>query len=108
MTPDTKLSESSNLLGSQGGICMQADRKKIERLLKTARGQIDGILRMVEEDRYCMDISAQVTATEAILKKVNNEVIRAHMKGCLKTAILEGNGDEKIDELMSVVDKMSK
>ena len=78
---------------------MQADRKKIERLLKTARGQIDG---------YCMDISAQVTATEAILKKVNNEVIRAHMKGCLKTAILEGNGDEKIDELMSVVDKMSK
>ena len=63
---------------------MQADRKKIERLLKTARGQIDGILRMVEEDRYCMDISAQVTATEAILKKVNNEVIRAHMKGCLK------------------------
>ena len=87
---------------------MQADRKKIERLLKTARGQIDGILRMVEEDRYCMDISAQVTATEAILKKVNNEVIRAHMKGCLKTAILEGNGDEKIDDLMSVVDKMSK
>ena len=83
---------------------MQADRKKIERLLKTARGQIDGILRMVD----CMDISAQVTATEAILKKVNNEVIRAHMKGCLKTAILEGNGDEKIDELMSVVDKMSK
>ena len=51
---------------------------------------------------------SQVTATEAILKKVNNEVIRAHMKGCLKTAILEGNGDEKIDELMSVVDKMSK
>ena len=47
---------------------MQADRKKIERLLKTARGQIDGILRMVEEDRYCMDISAQVTAPEAILK----------------------------------------
>lgn len=41
---------------------MQADRKKIERLLKTARGQIDGILRMVEEDRYVMDISAQVTA----------------------------------------------
>ena len=108
MTPDTKLPESNNLLGSQGGICRQADRKKIERLLKTARGQIDGILRMVEEDRYCMDISAQVTATEAILKKVNNEVIRAHMKGCLKTAILEGNGDEKIDELMSVVDKMSK
>ena len=79
---------------------MQADRKKIERLLKTAKGQIDGILRMVEEDRYCMDISAQVMATDAILRKVNNEIIRAHMKGCVKEAILEGTGDEKIDELM--------
>ena len=87
---------------------MQADRKKIERLLKTAKGQIDGILRMVEEDRYCMDISAQVMATDAILRKVNNEIIRAHMKGCVKEAILEGSGDEKIDELMAVVDKITK
>ena len=87
---------------------MQADHKKIERLLKTARGQIDGILRMVEEDRYCMDISAQVMATDAILRKVNNEIIRAHMKGGVKSAILEGAGDEKIDELMNVVDKITK
>ena len=77
---------------------MQADHKKIERLLKTARGQIDGILRMVEEDRYCMDISAQVMATDAILRKVNNEIIRAHMKGCVKSAILEGAGDERGSE----------
>ena len=87
---------------------MQADRKKIERLLKTARGQIDGILRMVEEDRYCMDISAQVMAADAILRKVNHEIICAHMKGCVKSAILDGNGDEKIDELMAVVDKLTK
>ena len=87
---------------------MQADHKKIERLLKTARGQIDGILRMVEEDRYCMDISAQVMATDAILRKVNNEIIRAHMKASVKSAILEGAGDEKIDELMNVVDKITK
>lgn len=87
---------------------MQADRKKIERLLKTSKGQIDGILRMVEEDRYCMDISAQVMATDAIIRKVNNEIIRAHMKGCVKEAILESKGDEKIDELMAVVDKLTK
>lgn len=87
---------------------MQADRKKIERLLKTARGQIDGVLRMVEEDRYCMDISAQIMAVDAIIRKVNNEVIRAHMKGCVKDAILKGGGDVKIDELMDVVDKLTK
>ncbi len=87
---------------------MRADKAKAERLLKTARGQIDGILRMMEEDRYCMDISAQIMATDAILRKVNKEIIRAHMKGCVKDAILEGNGDEKIDELLAVVDKLTK
>ncbi|HIY17827.1 MAG TPA: metal-sensing transcriptional repressor, partial [Candidatus Blautia avistercoris] len=42
---------------------MQADEKKIRRLLKTARGQIDGILKMVDENRYCIDISQQLMAT---------------------------------------------
>ena len=50
---------------------MQADKQKVTRLLKTARGQMDGILKMVEEDRYCIDISQQLMATEAILNKVN-------------------------------------
>ena len=45
---------------------MQADPKKVLRLLKTARGQIDGIIRMVEDDRYCMDISQQLMATAAL------------------------------------------
>ena len=87
---------------------MMADQKTVLRLLKTARGQIDGIIKMVEEDRYCMDISAQVMATDAIIRKVNNEIIKAHMKGCVKEAILEGKGDERIDELMAVVDKLTK
>ena len=48
---------------------MMADHAKILRLLKTARGQLDGIVKMVEEDRYCIDISTQVMATEALLKR---------------------------------------
>ena len=52
---------------------MKADRDKITRLLKTARGQMDGILKMVEEDRYCVDISNQLLATESILRKANKE-----------------------------------
>ena len=53
---------------------MKADQKQITRLLKTARGQIDGILKMVEEDRYCIDISHQLMACEAVLKKANKEI----------------------------------
>ena len=55
---------------------MVADAKKISRMLKTARGQLDGILKMVEEDRYCVDISQQVMATEALLNRVNREWLR--------------------------------
>lgn len=66
---------------------MMADKKQITRLLKTARGQIDGILKMVEEDRYCIDISHQIMASEAILKRANKEVLKAHMTHCVHDAV---------------------
>lgn len=50
---------------------MQADKEKVSALLKTARGQIDGILKMIEQDRYCLDIYHQITATQCVLKKAN-------------------------------------
>ena len=58
---------------------MKANREEVTRLLKTARGQIECILKMVEEDRYCLDVSNQLMATQSILKKANKTVIRAHM-----------------------------
>ena len=55
---------------------MKADKSQVTRLLKTARGQIDGILKMIEEDRYCVDVSNQIMATQAILKRANKEIIK--------------------------------
>ena len=54
---------------------MRADKTQVTRLLKTARGQIDGLLKMVEEDRYCSDISNQLLAVEALIRKANREVL---------------------------------
>ena len=85
---------------------MKADRQKIEKLLKTARGQLDGILKMVEENRYCVDISNQLMATAAVIRKANREVLAAHMMGCMTEAIQEGKGQEKIDEIMKLLEKM--
>lgn len=87
---------------------MRADRQKVERLLKTARGQIDGILKMIDEERYCMDISNQLLATQSILKKANKEVIAAHMQGCVKEAFEKGNSESKIQEILDLIDKISK
>ncbi len=87
---------------------MKADREQITRLLKTARGQLDGILRMVGEDRYCIDISNQILATESVLRRANREIIRAHMANCVKDAFRSGEEDQKIEEILAVMDKMAR
>ena len=85
---------------------MQADRQKVERLLKTARGQLDGILKMVEENRYCMDISNQIMATQAILHRVIREILQAHLQHCVRQSLETGeDSQQKIDELMALFDK---
>mgnify|MGYP000713518678 FL=1 len=85
---------------------MQADRQKVERLLKTARGQLDGILKMVEENRYCMDISNQIMDTQAILHRVNREILQAHLQHCVRQSLETGeDSQQKIDELMALFDK---
>ncbi len=87
---------------------MQADHTKVSNLLKTARGQIDGILNMIEDDRYCMEISNQLMAAVAVLNKANKEVLSAHLKSCVKNAESEQEMDEKIDELIGVLGKVMK
>ncbi|NLK70698.1 MAG: metal-sensing transcriptional repressor [Clostridiales bacterium] len=87
---------------------MKADNVKVTRLLKTARGQIDGILKMIEEDRYCIDISNQIMATQAILRSVNREVLNAHLESCVKDAFEKGDADKKIQEIIGMIEKLSK
>lgn len=87
---------------------MKADKAKITRLLKTARGQLDGLLKMVEDDRYCIDISHQLMATQAILRRVNREVLQAHLNCCVKEAFEAGNEQQKIEEIMAIIDKLTK
>lgn len=87
---------------------MKADKAKIIRLLKTARGQLDGLLKMVEDDRYCIDISNQLLATQAILRNINREVLQAHLGCCVKEALEQGDARQKIEEIMAIIDKLSK
>ncbi len=87
---------------------MQADTKMIERYLRTAKGQIDGILKMIEEDRYCLDISNQLMATQAILNKANKEILASHMRHCVLEAVKSYQQEEKIEEMIKVIDKLVK
>ena len=86
---------------------MKADHDQITRLLKTARGQLDGILKMVEEDRYCLDVSNQLMATQSILKKANRMVLKAHMSCCVMEAVDSGDPRDKLEELAVLLDKLA-
>lgn len=87
---------------------MQADKSKTTRLLKTARGQIDGILKMIDDDRYCLDISHQILACQAILKRANKEIIAGHMKHCVSGAKDQEELDQKVDEMIKLIDELIK
>ena len=87
---------------------MMADREKITRMLKTARGQIDGVLNMIEEDRYCIDISQQIMATEAILNRANKEILAAHLKHCVQEAASDEERAAKIDEFTQTLGRILK
>jgi DNA-binding FrmR family transcriptional regulator len=79
----------------------------VTQLLKTARGQLDGILTMVEEDRYCMDISNQIMAARSVLNKANRLVLKAHMNCCVREAVERGDAEEKLSELSALLDKLT-
>ncbi|HAE91750.1 MULTISPECIES: metal-sensing transcriptional repressor [Tissierella] len=89
---------------------MNEGKKKAANKLKTARGQIDGIIKMIEEDRYCVDVSTQILSAIGLLKKANIDVLNGHIRSCVTTAILEGEeqGEEKIEEIINIIDKYIK
>ena len=88
---------------------MNEQRKKSLQTLKTAKGQIEGIMKMIEDDRYCMDISNQILASQALLKRANLLILKQHLDHCVTQACLNGGSEEKINEIMVILEKaMSK
>jgi DNA-binding FrmR family transcriptional regulator len=89
--------------GSPVDHCSKESKEAIA-LVKTARGQVDAVLRMMEGDRYCVDVSKQILATMALLKKANLIILRQHIDTCVKDAIRKDEGEEKIDEIASILE----
>ena len=75
--------------------------------VKIANGQIQSVIKMIEDDRYCVDISNQIIAAQGLLKKANLLILRQHMNHCVKEAFEHDNGDEKIDEIMDILSKIT-
>ncbi len=85
---------------------MKADHEEVKKYLTMAKGQIEGILKMVNDDRYCIDISHQLLASIAMLKKTNDIVLKAHLQSCVKDTLTD-EGVKKIEEIFSLMRRLS-
>ncbi|KAB2872598.1 MAG: metal-sensitive transcriptional regulator [Pseudorhodoplanes sp.] len=81
-------------------------KAQVQKRLQRIEGQVRGLVRMVEEDRYCIDIITQIAAVRAALRRVGEEVLRDHVAHCVEGAIASGDRADqrrKIAELMEVL-----
>lgn len=85
---------------------MKAQKGDMSHKLKIARGQLDGILQMVDEDRYCVDISNQILATQALLRSANQQILQAHIRTCVREALQTDTDNPKLEEALKLLEKM--
>ena len=78
-------------------------RRSVLNRLKTSRGHLDGIIRMVEEDAYCPDLMKQLSAVQGSLERSSRIVLRNHLETCVAAAMAAGRTDEIVDELMEAL-----
>lgn len=82
------------------------NKEQVLKRLSRIEGQVRGLSRMVEEERYCIDVITQISAVRAALKRVEEEVLRDHVGHCVEHAIRSGDAEDqrrKVAELMDVI-----
>ncbi|HYA01205.1 MAG TPA: metal-sensitive transcriptional regulator [Candidatus Binatia bacterium] len=79
------------------------DKASLQARLARIEGQVRGLRRMLDEERYCIDVLTQVTAVKAALDRVALALLHDHVSHCVVDAVREGGGDEKVSELTAAI-----
>ena len=91
---------------------MRSDIKtSVQKRLSRIEGQVRGLSKMVDEDRYCIDIVTQISAVRAALRRAEEEILKDHVGHCVEHAIASGNKSDqrnKIAELMDVIGRVER
>ena len=85
----------------------QASKEELAARFGRLQGQISGIARMVEEERYCPDVLTQISSAVAALEKIGFILLRDHIAHCVVEDVAQGRGDETVNELMAVVHRFA-
>jgi DNA-binding FrmR family transcriptional regulator len=83
-----------------------ANKDKVLARLRRIEGQVRGIKKMIEEDRYCIDVLTQVAAAKAALESVSLALLEDHMQHCVADAIKAGDGSEKVREVSAAIQRL--
>ena len=83
------------------------NKKDLQDRLRRIEGQVRGLQRMVDEDKYCIDILTQLNSATAALKAVGMGLLDGHVRHCVRESIEQGEGDEKVEELMAAVQRFA-
>jgi DNA-binding FrmR family transcriptional regulator len=82
---------------------MQVNKRDLLARLKKVEGQVRGVQKMIDEDRYCMDILVQLAAIKSAINSIGLVILEGHTKSCVSSAIQSGDGEEAINEMMGVL-----
>lgn len=83
----------------------QSTQRRLAHRLKIAKGHLEKVIAMVENDEYCIDIVHQSMAVQSALKKVDQALLENHLRHCVANSIQKGEGKHAIDEMMNVIKK---
>ncbi|WP_128896520.1 metal-sensing transcriptional repressor [Longirhabdus pacifica] len=86
----------------------EQEKQQMINRLKRIEGQVRGIQKMIEDDRYCVDVLIQVSAINSALKNVGFQLLERHTNHCVADAIQDGTGDEAVEELIKVMKQFAK
>jgi DNA-binding FrmR family transcriptional regulator len=87
---------------------VQPHKPALLKRLNRIEGQVRGVAKMVEEDRYCVDILTQIAAIQSALDALAMQLLESHTKGCVRSAIKSGDGEAAVDELMNLVKRFAR
>ncbi|MBI3372805.1 MAG: metal-sensitive transcriptional regulator [Betaproteobacteria bacterium] len=87
---------------------VQPNKSALLKRLNRIEGQARGVAKMVEDDRYCVDILTQIAAIQSALDALAMQLLASHTNGCVRSAIKSGDGDAAVDELMSLVKRFAR
>jgi DNA-binding FrmR family transcriptional regulator len=84
------------------------DKEEVRRRLRRIAGQVRGLEKMIDDDRYCIDVLTQVSAVKAALESVALLLVEDHVEHCVTDAIRAGDGSEKVRELTTAIERLVK